>query len=122
MPLLDLKLIGSRVRHARERTGLTQAALAEATGVTDETVGRLERGAFEPTLATLVAVADALGEGLDTLVRQPPPRRTASRAAESAPMQSPLARRLAERAELLPPESVRLLLRLAELLPAQVDA
>jgi DNA-binding XRE family transcriptional regulator len=42
------KTIARRVREARVHADLTQAELAEAAGVTDETISRIERGAYEP--------------------------------------------------------------------------
>ncbi|MEZ4366197.1 MAG: helix-turn-helix transcriptional regulator [Kofleriaceae bacterium] len=65
---IDKKRFGAAVKRARIKADLTQAALAEAAGVTDETVSRLERGAFEPSLSTAVAVAAALGVRLDALI------------------------------------------------------
>ncbi|MHB8879551.1 MAG: helix-turn-helix transcriptional regulator [Myxococcaceae bacterium] len=61
--------MGANVRRARQQAGLTQAQLAEAAHVTDETVSRLERGAYEPSLSTVVAVAEALNTNVDILVR-----------------------------------------------------
>ena len=59
--------MGRRVQDARKKAGLTQAKLAEAAGVTDETLSRLERGKFAVAPETLLAVADALGASLDGL-------------------------------------------------------
>lgn len=112
-------MIGRRVRQARERAGFTQAALAEAAGVTDETISRLERGAYEPALSTIVAVVEALGLDLDTVVR--PRQARVDRAAEPGPPPSPVLRRLVARARVLAPEAQRVLLRLAELLPARAE-
>ncbi|MBI5482172.1 MAG: helix-turn-helix transcriptional regulator [Deltaproteobacteria bacterium] len=110
--------LGVRVRQARERAGLTQAALAERAGVTDETIGRLERGAFEPALSTLVAVADALDVDLDSLVR--PKGGSAATAREGpVPAGSALTRRLVLGFEVLDPEAQRLVLRLVERLAAR---
>jgi XRE family transcriptional regulator, regulator of sulfur utilization len=46
------------LRHAR---GLTQVALAEASGVPQSEVSRLERGAGNPTEHTMTRLAHALG-------------------------------------------------------------
>jgi transcriptional regulator with XRE-family HTH domain len=111
-----LDRIAERVRQARSRRRLTQAQLAEATGITDETIGRIERAACEPSLSSLVAIATALEVSLDALLgltqqdfnnlqpaRQPP----------TAMMR--LARRLAR----LPPGAQRALLQLAKLVPEE---
>lgn len=90
---------------------MTQAALAEAAGVTDETVSRIERGAYEPALSTVVAVAEALGLSLDELAgagSDEPARRPRSRP------DSPVAARITERIGLLDPATLRAVLRLVE--------
>lgn len=112
--MIELKGLGARVRETRQGAGLSQAALAEQAGVTNETISRLERGAFEPSLSTIVAVADALGVELDFLAgrteatRPPAPRGD-----------PPLVQRLTERARKLDSRALRALVILAELLPEQ---
>ena len=64
---VDVKALGKRVKDARLRAGMTQAGLAEAASVADETVSRIERGAYEPTVSTLCALADALGVNIEHL-------------------------------------------------------
>jgi transcriptional regulator with XRE-family HTH domain len=44
----------------RERTGLTQAALAEAVGLTEQYIGVIERGVRAPSFKTLEALARTL--------------------------------------------------------------
>jgi transcriptional regulator with XRE-family HTH domain len=65
----DLQLlqqaIGRTIRANRERAGLTQAALAEAIGLTSQYVSMLERGEGAPSLEALAKIAVAL----DTSVR-----------------------------------------------------
>lgn len=61
--------LGHRVALQRKVAKLTQAALAEKVGVSDETISRLERGAAVPSLARLEQIAAALGVGLDELFR-----------------------------------------------------
>jgi transcriptional regulator with XRE-family HTH domain len=73
-----------RIRDLRLNSGLTQAQLAARAGVTVETVARLERivrgrvsAASNPSLATLVALASALGVDVINLFLDPrdtPPR------------------------------------------------
>ena len=45
---------GESLREARLRAGYTQAEAAEAIGVTDTTITRIERGTSKPSLETLV--------------------------------------------------------------------
>jgi transcriptional regulator with XRE-family HTH domain len=52
--------IGLRVRALRRSKGLTQAELAERAERSNEAVSGLERGKYQPTLDTLLAVAKAL--------------------------------------------------------------
>ena len=107
--------IGEAVRAARDKAGLTQAGLAEAADISDETVSRIERGAYEPAVSTLIALADALGVSVEQLVgRAGRGRLIAAR--------SPLVARLAERADALPHEGVQALLRLAQMLPEKRQA
>lgn len=53
-------LVAERVRSRRVALGLTQAALAEASGVSTELVSRIERARCLPSVPTLVAIAQAL--------------------------------------------------------------
>jgi excisionase family DNA binding protein len=55
------KRAGWRLRRLREAAGLTQLELAARSGLTHETVSRLERGRRQPQARTLVALAQALG-------------------------------------------------------------
>lgn len=45
----------------RKYLGVTQTALAADTGVDDSTISSIERGASNPSMETLEALADALG-------------------------------------------------------------
>jgi transcriptional regulator with XRE-family HTH domain len=49
------------MRLERQRAELTQEALAQASGVGTEHIQRIERGAANPTVATIYAISDALG-------------------------------------------------------------
>lgn len=68
----------ANVRERRANAGLTQAELAEATGVAVTYIARLEQAEERPnvTLRLLVALAQALGcRPHDLLVPAAPPRR-----------------------------------------------
>lgn len=53
--------IAMQVVELRERQGLTQAELAERCGIDQRDIGRVERGAANPTARTLQRIAAALG-------------------------------------------------------------
>ncbi|HEV2100376.1 MAG TPA: helix-turn-helix transcriptional regulator [Stellaceae bacterium] len=63
-----------RLREARRRAGLSQAALAARLGITQASVSRVERGAQNLTLAACEAFADAVGCTFSTIL-MPKPRR-----------------------------------------------
>jgi putative transcriptional regulator len=46
------------LRARRARAGVTQAELAEAVGVTRQTIGAVERGRYDPSLELAFALAD----------------------------------------------------------------
>jgi transcriptional regulator with XRE-family HTH domain len=54
-------MIGNKLKAARLRAKLTQAQLGRAAGLDQSAVSQIERGAFSPTMATLKALAEALG-------------------------------------------------------------
>ncbi|GAA2390590.1 XRE family transcriptional regulator [Streptomyces glaucosporus] len=63
--------IGPRLRAIRRARGLTLATLAEATGVSESTLSRLESGKRRPTLELLFPLARIYGVPLDDLVGAP---------------------------------------------------
>ena len=52
--------LGRRLRHLRRLAGLTQVALAEASGVSLEHLNKIERGAAAPSLAVVESLCRAL--------------------------------------------------------------
>ncbi len=58
---MDKKAIGAKIRRLREEQALTQAELAEMTGLTAIHVGRIERGLSYPHPRTRRRLAEALG-------------------------------------------------------------
>lgn len=54
-------------KNLRLKSGMTQAELGDALGVSDKTVSKWENGAFQPPLEKLVAVADIFGVTIDSL-------------------------------------------------------
>ena len=62
---------GARLRKLREDAGLTQAELAEQSDMIPNSLARLERGATQPSWATVLKLAAALGvEPNDFLPRE----------------------------------------------------
>ena len=51
----------------RKYHGLSQEELAERVGVTRQTIGMIEAGRFNPSLALCVAICRALGKTLNDL-------------------------------------------------------
>lgn len=77
--------LGETIRQARRRRGLTQEKLAEQTGVSRAAIARFEAGEIEPSLKTLLSLADALKMSTDELLgREPPGEDMLSPAARAA--------------------------------------
>ena len=57
--------IGSALRAARRRLGLTQQEVADLSGLSDRTVRDLEKGSSSPSPGAVIAVARVLGLRLE---------------------------------------------------------
>src|SRR5579863_810044 len=57
-------MVGSAVRAARRRAGLSQVELARRAGTSQPSIARLERGLVSPTVVSLDRIARALGTEL----------------------------------------------------------
>lgn len=68
-------MLGARIAMLRRAAGMSQAQLADAAGVSPSAIGMYEQGRREPSIETLVAMADILGVSLDLLVRGKPETR-----------------------------------------------
>lgn len=55
------KAVGRRIRALRNAKGMTQIALGDAVGVSEEWIRRIERGEGKPSLDVVEALAKALG-------------------------------------------------------------
>jgi DNA-binding XRE family transcriptional regulator len=64
-----LQEFARRLRGLREQRFATQQALADAAGLHRNHVGFLESGKREPSLSTLLILAEALGVSIDELAR-----------------------------------------------------
>jgi transcriptional regulator with XRE-family HTH domain len=60
-------LFGANVRHHRKAKGWTIDRLAERVGVTQETIGKIERGKAAPLFETAETIAAALNVDVTTL-------------------------------------------------------
>lgn len=65
---LYLQGFGANVRRARLTRGASQEALSHYAGLHRTEIGKVEQGAVEPRLTTVVILADALRVKLDDLV------------------------------------------------------
>lgn len=59
---------GEALKRERARAGMSQQALADAAGCHKFTVSKLERGAQEPAWQLVLALARALGCGVEAFV------------------------------------------------------
>jgi transcriptional regulator with XRE-family HTH domain len=65
--------VGEQIRRVREHANLTQHEVCGRSGIDVATYSRIEQGHSSPKLDTLIRIADAIGVGLDDLVRTGPP-------------------------------------------------
>ena len=57
----------TRIKLARVERDMTQKALAEAVGVSRQTVNAIEQGDYNPTIKLCRAICRVLGKSLDEL-------------------------------------------------------
>jgi transcriptional regulator with XRE-family HTH domain len=55
------EVFGRRLRELRQKFGVTQNALAEASGLTEAYISNMENGFAVPSLTTVLRIAVALG-------------------------------------------------------------
>lgn len=65
--------VAHTVKRLRHDAGLSLRALAEASGVSPSMISDIERASKSPTVATLSALAEALGVPISALVEPPRP-------------------------------------------------
>ena len=61
-----------KLKAARAEKDMTQAALAEAVGVSRQTINAIEKGEYNPTINLCRAIFKALGKTLDELFWEEP--------------------------------------------------
>jgi len=64
------KYLGQRIREERTKYRLTQEQLAEAAQVNESYIGQVERGEKNPSLETVVNIANSLGVTVDYLLQE----------------------------------------------------
>jgi len=69
--MIDLKKMGQNIRHERKRQLLTIEKLAEKADISDNFLGKLERGEGMPSLPTISSIAKALNVSIDFLLGGP---------------------------------------------------
>ena len=56
-----------KLKAARAEKDMTQSALAEAAGVSRQTINAIEKGDYNPTIRLCIAICHALDKTLDEL-------------------------------------------------------
>lgn len=65
---MDFKRGGQAIQRIRKERGMTQEDLADKSGITSNTVSRIERGLLIPALPTLIDICNVLGTGADSIL------------------------------------------------------
>lgn len=65
---MQKKIIGKKIKEYRKLNDLTQEALGEKAELHYTYIGQVERGEKEPSLKSLINIAEALGIGIDKLL------------------------------------------------------
>lgn len=65
--MIDMRAVGENIRQERKRQRLTMEQLAEKAGITDNFLGKIERGEGMPSFPTIDSIACALDVSIDFL-------------------------------------------------------
>ena len=65
---LDYKLLAERIKEARKEKGYSQSKLAELTGVSTNTIGKLEINYTTISLKTILTIANVLDVDINYLI------------------------------------------------------
>ena len=68
--LLDVKMIGERIRTIRKEQNKSQEAFAEMIDTSTRTISNVENGAVVPSLQTVANIAEQCGCTIDSIVRR----------------------------------------------------
>lgn len=63
-----MNTLGTNIKEARKKAGLTQMELAKLTNLSRSYIGDIEKDRYNPSLATLKAIANALNQPLDSIL------------------------------------------------------
>lgn len=69
--MLDTKAMGKAIRRTRKGQLLTIEKLAEQAGISENYLGKIERGEGMPSLQTIDRIARALNVSIDSLMGDP---------------------------------------------------
>ena len=64
---LNLEMLGKRIKQGRLRLDMTQYALAEEIGISQNFLGDIERGIKAPSITTAIRLANVLNISLDVM-------------------------------------------------------
>lgn len=60
--------IGTKIRNARKEAGMTQVELAKKTSLSRSYIGDIEKDRYNPSVATLRAIAEATGVPVESIL------------------------------------------------------
>lgn len=60
--------IGTKIRNARKEAGMTQMELAKKTSLSRSYIGDIEKDRYNPSVATLKAIAEATGVPVESIL------------------------------------------------------
>jgi len=66
--MIDVKIMGQNIRKERKRQLLTIEALSEKADISENFLGKIERGEGIPSLQTIDSIACALNVSIDSLL------------------------------------------------------
>jgi transcriptional regulator with XRE-family HTH domain len=67
----EISIIAKNIKRYRAKNGISQDKLSKLAGITLHTITKIESGAtLDPRIETVKKIADALGIGIDDLMRK----------------------------------------------------
>lgn len=74
MIVADISVVGSKLFAIRKRCGMTQAQVAEAAGLSNNTYAEIERGVVNTSIESIMQVCRALHITPDEILTEQPPQ------------------------------------------------
>jgi transcriptional regulator with XRE-family HTH domain len=105
--------LGARIAALRKAQGITQVDLAQALGVSQQTINSYETGRRRVPVSTLPPLARTLGVSIEELIGEPPSTATRKRGPTPKLMQQ------VERIQQLPRAQQRFIMRMLDTMLAQ---